>query len=132
MVISKGQKLVEPTEELKVIMLDDERPDKTTNIGSKMDGRVKKALNEFLRGNMDVFAWMHEDMPGIDPSIICHKLNVDTSMHPIKQKWRVFALDRNQTISNEVGKLLTARFIREVYNPDWLANVVMVKKSNGK
>ena len=25
-----------------------------------------------------------------------------------------------------------AEFIREVYYPDWLANVVMVKKANGK
>ena len=25
-----------------------------------------------------------------------------------------------------------AKFIREVYYPDWLANVVMVKKANGK
>ena len=32
----------------------------------------------------------------------------------------------------EVRKLLVAGFIREVYYPDWLANVVMVKKSNGK
>jgi hypothetical protein len=53
-------------------------------------------------------------------------------MRPIKQKRRVFALDRNQAISDEVEKLLTARFIREVCYPDWLANVVMVKKSNDK
>ena len=32
----------------------------------------------------------------------------------------------------KVDKLLTARFIREVYYPEWLANVVMVKKSNDK
>ena len=31
----------------------------------------------------------------------------------------------------EVCKLLEANFIREVYYPDWLANVVMVK-TNGK
>ena len=71
-------------------------------------------------------------MPGINPSVICHKLNVDMSMRPIKQKRRVFALDRNQAISDEVGKLLTTGFIREVYYPNWLANVVMVKKSNDK
>ena len=29
-------------------------------------------------------------------------------------------------------KLIVAKFIREVYYPDWLANVVMVKKANGK
>ena len=97
-----------------------------------MDGRKRKAFVEFLKSNTDVFAWTHEDMLGIDPSVICHKLNVDTSMRPIKQKRRVFAPDRNRAISDKVEKLLTARFIREVYYPEWLANVVMVKKSNGK
>ena len=32
----------------------------------------------------------------------------------------------------EVEKLLAARFIREVFYPEWLANIVMVKKSKGK
>lgn len=32
----------------------------------------------------------------------------------------------------EVEKLLTAGFIREVFYTEWLANVVMVNKSNGK
>ena len=33
---------------------------------------------------------------------------------------------------DEVNKLLLAGFIREVYYPDWLANVILVKKANGK
>ena len=82
--------------------LDNEKPEKTTNIGTMMDGRMRKTIIKFLKNNIDVFAWTHEDMPGIDPSIISHKLNVDTSMRPIKQKRRVFAPDRNQAISNEV------------------------------
>ena len=32
----------------------------------------------------------------------------------------------------EVEKLLTMGFIQEVYYTEWLINVVMVKKSNGK
>ena len=32
----------------------------------------------------------------------------------------------------EVDKLLAENFIREVYYLMWLANIVMVKKSNGK
>ena len=32
---------------------------------------------------------------------------------------------------DEGNKLLAANFIREVYYPEWLANVVMVKKANG-
>ena len=33
---------------------------------------------------------------------------------------------------DKLNKLLTTNFIREVYYPKWLANVVMVKKANWK
>lgn len=33
---------------------------------------------------------------------------------------------------DKVNKLLAANFIREVYYLEWMANVVMVKKSNRK
>jgi hypothetical protein len=132
MTIDEGQRLVEPTEELEVVVLDDEKPHKTMNIRTRMDERLREFIIKFLKSNLDVFTWTHDNMLGIDPSTIFHKLNVDPSIQPIKQKRRVFTLDRNQAISDEVEKLLTARFIREVYYPDWLANVVMVKKSNGK
>ena len=71
-------------------------------------------------------------MPGIDPSVIVHRLNVNPAFSRIRQKKRVFAQERDKAIAEEVKKLLEAGFIREVYYPDWLANVVMVKKANGK
>ena len=43
----------------------------------------------------------------------------------------MFAQERDKAIAEEVRKLLEVDFIREVYYPDWLANVVMVKKANG-
>ena len=33
---------------------------------------------------------------------------------------------------DEVTKLLAVGFIREVHYPEWLANVVLVKKADGK
>ena len=71
-------------------------------------------------------------MPGINPSVIIHRLNVSPSFSPIQQKKRVFTPERDQAIAEEVCKLQEASFIREVYYPDWLANVVMVKKASGK
>ena len=71
-------------------------------------------------------------MPGIDPSVIVHRLNVLPSFSPIRQKKRVFAQERDKAIAEEVRKLLEADFIQEVYYLDWLANVVMVKKAKGK
>jgi hypothetical protein len=91
---------------------------------------MKESIIQFLKDNKDVFAWSHKDMPGIDPSIISYKLNVNSSFRPVKQKRRIFALKRNDVIMEEVDKLLAANFIREVFYPDWLANVVMVKKNH--
>ena len=71
-------------------------------------------------------------MPGIDPSVITHRLNVYPSSKPVRQKKRVFAPKWDNAIKEEVQKLTTMKFIREVYYPNWLANVVMVKKANGK
>jgi hypothetical protein len=89
-------------------------------------------LVEFLCDHIDVFAWEHNEMPGIDPSVIEHQLNVDRSCRPVKQRRRTFAPERNRAIADEVRKLLEAGFIREVDYPEWLANVVLVKKANGK
>ena len=51
---------------------------------------------------------------------------------PIRQKKRVFTPKRDNAIKEEVHKLVITEFVCEVYYPDWLTNVVMVKKSNGK
>uniref|UniRef100_A0A2N9FYE4 Reverse transcriptase n=1 Tax=Fagus sylvatica TaxID=28930 RepID=A0A2N9FYE4_FAGSY len=132
MSIEEQKVLVKPSGELATIELEDGRPERTTKIGADLPPKIKESLVQFLKDNKDVFAWSHEDMPGINPSVISHKLNVDPSLRPIKQKRRVFAPERNNAIMEEVDKLLAANFIREVFYPDWLANVVMVKKNTGK
>jgi dsDNA-binding SOS-regulon protein len=132
MTIEEQKILVKPSEELDTIELEDGHPERTTKIGANLPPKMKESLVQFLKSNKDVFAWSHEDMPGINPSIISHKLNVDPSLRPVKQKRRVFAPERNNAIMEEVDKLLAANFIREVFYPDWLANVVIVKKNTGK
>ena len=67
-------------------------------------------------------------MGGIDPVVIPHRLNISPSFKPIKQKRRSFASERQKAINEEVVKLLQADAIREVEYPEWLANVVLVKK----
>ena len=71
-------------------------------------------------------------MGGIDPAVITHKLNISLFFKPIKQKRRCFTPERKKAINEEAKKLLQAKAIREVEYPDWLANVVLVKKENNK
>ena len=63
---------------------------------------------------MEVFTWKQEEMGGVDPVVITHKLNVNPSFKLVKQKRRSFALERKKAINEEVGKLLQAKAIREV------------------
>ena len=132
MSIEERKVTAEPIEVLEDIPLEEGNPEKFTRIGTSMKEKMKKDLVQFLRKRIDVFAWSHEDMLGIDPSVITHRLNVHPSSKPVRQKKRVFALERDNAIKEELQKLTTAQFIWEVYYPDWLANVVMVKKANGK
>ena len=59
-------------------------------------------------------------------------MNVDPERKPIQQRWQVLAPEQNKAIMDEVNKFLATDFIREVYYLDWLTNVVLVKKENGK
>ena len=130
--IEEKRVVVEPIEALEDISLDENNPKRYTRVGTDLEEKIKKDLVRFLKKNIDVFAWSHEDMPGINPSVITHRLNVSPSFKPMRQKKRVFAPERDNVIKDEVQKLIAAKFIREVNYPDWLANVVMVNKANGK
>ena len=71
-------------------------------------------------------------MPGIPPEVIIYRLNIDPKVKPVRQKKKSFAPKRQKIIDEEVDKLLTINFIREANYSDWLTNIVMVRKSNGK
>ena len=130
MCIGEQRTTAKPVEELEEIILDESRLERTTKMGTLASSMIRQDLAGFLRINQDVFAWSHEDMPEIDPSVIVHRLNVNPASLPIRQKKRVFVQKRDKAVAEEVRKLLEASFIREVYYLDWLAN--MVKKNNGK
>ena len=71
-----------PAEDLVPIPLNNQEPDKVTYIGASLEEPLKGEITSFLQENSDVFVWTAADMPGIDPQLITHKLNVD----PTKKK----------------------------------------------
>ena len=64
----------------KAIVADD--PEKFFRIGAKLPLQEKVNLLEFLRANVDVFAWDPYEAPGVDPNFICHRLNVNPAVVP--------------------------------------------------
>ena len=63
---------------------------------------------------------------------MAHSLNIDLSIKLVIQKKWNFALERQKIITFETAKLLEAGFVQEVTHLEWLVNVVLVQKLNGK
>ncbi|KAL0733824.1 hypothetical protein Bca4012_010034 [Brassica carinata] len=129
--VLKGKR--EPTcEPVVSICLDDSFPERCVEIGANLREPIKAELIACLKKNLGTFAWAAEDMPGIDISVTCHKLNIDPTHKPVKQKRRKLGPERATAVNEEVERLLKVGSITEVRDPDWLANPVVVKKKNGK
>ena len=125
----------EPIEQTEEIQIRGEG--RITRIGTRLNQDQKMEMTLCLRENSDVFAWSAAEMPGIPPSIISHSLSINPLARPVKQKKRKLGPERliavrQETSRQETSKLLKAGFVREVHYPDWLSNVVMVKKTSGK
>ena len=91
MCIEEQRTIAKLVEELEELTFDESRPEQTIRMGTLASQPMRQALTVFLKMNQDVFAWSHEDMPGINPSVIVHRLNVNPTSSPIRQKKRVFA-----------------------------------------
>ena len=85
-----------------------------------------------MRRNLDVFAWMHDDMVGIDPKVMSHRLNINPIYKPKRQKRRPMNAKRYSALKEKVDKLMKNDFICEVHYPDCISNLVLIKKPNGK
>ncbi|XP_071712607.1 uncharacterized protein [Rutidosis leptorrhynchoides] len=114
-------------------------PEQQVVIGGSLPPETKKKLRKLLQANIDIFAWEYRDMTGI-PRVLSidgttfsteHKLNEYKHLEPIHQKKRNLANERDEAACKEVEELLQAGIIREAKYPTWVANPVMVKKSDG-
>ena len=105
---------------------------KVFKLGRSLEGEAQYQIAKVIERHLDPFAWSASDMPGIDLDFLCHHLAMDPQVRPVRQRRRKFNEERRQAIRDETQKLLAAGHIREVQYPEWLANVVLVKKSNGK
>ena len=125
-----------PTEEakcedfVKITIGDD--PEKFFQIKSQLPQQEREELIEFLKQNIDVFSWNTYEALGVNPEFICHHLNVNLLVAPKKQSLRRPSKEHAEAVREEVVRLKQAGAIKEVFSPEWLANMVVVKKKSGK
>lgn len=101
--------------------LHDENPQHTIRISSRLDEGAKQWPVDFLHNNDDIFAWHWARNNGTLPECGPYSLTNEAK----KEKLR----SRMAKGHCPVDKLINTRLNN---SPNWLTNVVLVKKANGK
>ena len=99
----------------KVVIRDD--PERFFQVGAQIPLLEKEQLVDFLRRNVDVFAWDAYEAPRLDPNFICHHLNVNPSITPKRQPPRRPSKEHVEVVKSEVTKLKQVGAIKEVFYP---------------
>lgn len=101
-------------------------------ISSKLSEEEKAEVILLLKEFKDVFTWDYSEMPGLDPRLVMHGLKVDLGLKLVTQPAKAFHIEIEEQIVKEEHKLLVAEFIKPIQHPQWLSNIVPMKKKNGQ
>ncbi|KAK1668450.1 hypothetical protein QYE76_056609 [Lolium multiflorum] len=74
----------------------------------------------------------YTEMPGLDRSIIEHRLPLKKGFRPFQQRARQMKVEILVEVKKEIEKMLNAGFIRPCRYAEWISNVVPVEKKDGQ
>ncbi|KAK1629977.1 hypothetical protein QYE76_004292 [Lolium multiflorum] len=83
-------------------------------------------------GKLDCFAWDYTEMPGLDRSIIEHRLPLKKGFRPFQQRARQMKAEILEEVKKEIEKMLAAGFIRPCRYAEWISSIVPVEKKDGR
>jgi hypothetical protein len=87
-----------------------DRP-KPTYISAKLDTEYKQELIVLLKEFRDCFAWEYYEMPGLDRSIVEHRLPIEPGYRPFKQAPRRIKPKIMEDVKTEITRLYESKFI---------------------
>jgi hypothetical protein len=103
-----------------------------TFISKKLNPELREPMIVLLKEYADCFAWDYTEMPGLDRSIVEHRLPLKPGFRPFQQRaWQMKAKVLEE-VNKEVEKMLAAGFIRPCRYAEWISSVVPVQKKDGR
>jgi hypothetical protein len=116
----------------KIDIGDGDKP-RPTYISADLESCFREGLIKILKEYKDYFAWDYSEMPGLDRSIVEHRLTIKPGFKPYKQPPRKIYKDEVLAdVKKEIERLLDANFIRPCRYAEWISNIIPVYKKNGK
>ncbi|XP_058208205.1 uncharacterized protein LOC131321220 [Rhododendron vialii] len=102
------------------------------HICAALPDEMKDCLKYLLFEFKDCFAWDYPDMPGLNRSLVEHKIPIKEDFVPYQQIPRQMTPEVQKEVKKEIERLFKAKFIRPVKYVEWISNIVPVIKKNGK
>ncbi|KAK1620567.1 hypothetical protein QYE76_026084 [Lolium multiflorum] len=103
-----------------------------TFISKKLDPRLRGQMIALLKEYPDCFAWDYTEMPGLDRSIIEHRLPLKKGFRPFQQRACQMRAEILEEVKKEIEKMLAAGFIRPCRYAEWISSIVPVEKKDGR
>jgi hypothetical protein len=97
-------------------------------IGAACTPQEIAAYKALFQEYRDIFTWSYTEMPGLDPSIVEHRIDTWPDITPVRQKQRPLHPSKAAAIKAEIDKLRTAGFIYPIAYTSWVSNPVPVDK----
>jgi hypothetical protein len=110
---------------------DGDKP-RPTFISTNLDSNFREELIKLLKEYKDCFAWDYSEMPGLDHSIVEHRVPIKLGYKPYKQPPRKIYKDEVLAdVKKRVERSIEANFIPPCRYAEWISNIVLVYKKNG-
>jgi hypothetical protein len=103
-----------------------------TFISKKLNSELRESMILLLKEYADCFAWDYTEMPGLDRSIVEHRLPLKLGFRPFQQRARQMKAEILEEVKKEVEKMIEAGFIRTCRYAEWISSVVLVQKKDGR
>jgi hypothetical protein len=128
--LGRGFMSADKLEEIDIGDGDKPRP---TFINANLESSFREGLINLLKEYKDCFAWDYSEMPGLDRSIVEHRLPIKPGFKPYKQPpWKIYKDEVLADVKKEIERLLDANFIRPCRYAEWISNIIPVYEKNGK
>ena len=105
-------------EEMEIVNLGVGNEWKEVKMGICMTAPIHDELVALLRDYQDIFACSYQDMPGLNPDIMQHRLPLNPGCSPVKQKLRRMNPEMSLKIKEEVKRQFDAGFLAVARYPE--------------
>jgi hypothetical protein len=91
----------------------------------------EEKLLDVLREHKEAIGWTIEDIKGISPSVVMHKLHLEEDTKPSREPQRRLKPTMQEVVRGEVIKLLDAGVIYPISDSKWVSPIHVVPKRAG-